>query len=192
MSDYNETQRRIIGGKKIQYAAGGSRKHKSFRNTDKVSRVGHVNPSDVYAASNQAFLPIQSNKVLGELIASGKKTLPEGTKFISEFDEKGRWMGPDGKWYTQDSYVVPGDIIEIVNYPEEPWLEGYRAMVKRVRSETRGTVSGIIQDGPNANIKYVFEKEHYKVVRRTALKPIPDNDYLTYDVNRKDIVKEDE
>ena len=190
MSDYDQTKRRIIGGKKIQYSSGGSRKQKSIKNDDMVTKVGVVTDAEIHAASSP-FIAITNNpNVQKKLIEEGIYKLPPGTKFIDEYDENGRWQDNHGRWWSWDSEVMPGDVIEILDH-EDFTVVGYRAMVKNVRSETAGRVSALMRDGVNENAKYVFERGQYKVVDRKIFKPISDDDYITKDMLRKDIVSED-
>lgn len=188
--DYDKTERRIIDGKKIQYSAGGSRKWKSIKNQDKVSSVGVITDAEKHSASSP-YIPVMNHPgYLEKMLADGTKKLPAGTKFTSEFDEEGRFVDSMGRKWSRDSYVMPGDVIDILDH-EDATVIGCRAMVRNVRNQTMHTVSAVIKTGPQEGAKYVFEKHQYKVSRRMIFEPIGENDYLAKDMNRKDIVRQD-
>lgn len=188
--DYDNTERRVVDGKKIQYSAGGSRKWKSIKNQDKVSSVGVITDAERHSAASP-YIPIsEHSSYLEKMVANGTKVLPPGTKLMGDFDEQGRYLDQWGRKWSRDSYVMPGDIIEILDH-EDSTVIGERAMVRNVRNLTMHTVSANMKSGTNEGSKYVFEKHQYKVIRRMIFEPIGEDDYLSRDLTRKDIVRQD-
>jgi hypothetical protein len=177
---------------KLKYKSGSYRVQSDHNNDALVSRVGYVNPQEVYAAENEKILPIQSNKVLGDLIRRGVKKLPTGTKFIDEYDENGKWLAPDGKRYSYDAKIIPTDIIRITNFQEEK-LNGWSAQVYRVRNERRGLISARVQGHPvDMGRKIILEDGQYKLIKRPAFDGlIPEDDMLSWHI-QKGVIEEDE
>lgn len=189
MSDYDLTERRIIDGKKIQYSSGGSRKQRSIRNENMVSKVGVVTDAERHAAASP-FIPVSNHpNYMRYMLENGLKQLPPGTKFCDEFDENGMWTDAWGRKWSWDSAVMPGDTIEITNH-EDDVIVGHRAIVKNVRQREAGVVSATMLAG-NEGCKYVLNADQYVVVYRRVFEPIAQDDYLAKDLTRKDIVRED-
>ena len=186
-----QDERRNVNGK-LQYKSGANRVQGDLNNDALVSKVGYVNPQDVYAAQNEKIMPFKSNKILGDLIRRGIKKLPPGVKFIDEYGEDGTWLAPDGKRYSYDAKVIPTDIVRITNFEEEKLL-GYTAMVYRIRNMKRGIISAHVQ-GHSSDVgrKIVLEDGQYKVVKRPAFNGlIPEGDMLSWNI-QKGVIEEDE
>ena len=186
-----QDERQNVNGK-LQYKSGANRVQGDLNNDALVSKVGYVNPQDVYAAQNEKIMPFKSNKILGDLIKRGTKKLPPGTKFIDEYGEDGTWLAPDGKRYSYDAKVIPTDIVRITNFQEEKLL-GYTAMVYRVRNMKRGIISARMQGHPSMiGVKIVLEEGDYVVVKRPSFNGLlPENDILSWHL-QKGVIEEDE
>jgi hypothetical protein len=188
MSDYDKTERRI-NNNKMQYSSGGSRVKTSISG-EGVSRVGTIRNHEVYSAASEHILISKDPRLLARQYADGTKTLPSGTTLPTEFDEQGRYLDQWGNKWSPDAEVMPGDTIRILSHAEVE-IQGYTAWVKRVRSEMTGTVAAIMMDGLFENSKYVFERGQYEVIARKIFGPIGEGDYLSQDLQRKNIVRED-
>ena len=178
---------------KLKYKSGSYRVQGDMNNDALVSRVGYVNPQDVHAAQNEKLMPMQSNKVYGNLIKRGVVTLPEGTKFIDEYEEDGLWLAPDGKKYSYDAKVIPTDIVQILKYDPSPKIIGCTAQVFRVRNMKRGIISARVQGHPSMmGVKVVLEEGDYVVVKRPSFNGLlPENDILSWHL-QKGVIEEDE
>lgn len=188
--DYTTARRRNEDGRLV-YGYGESRVTSSMTRVGQVSPVGKLHNTEVFGAQNPKFPLGQDNRLFKKLIDEGVYKLPEGVHFNYEWDENGRWQAEDGKWYTENSEVVPGDLIEIIDHPDDLAM-GFTATVKRVIFESSATISAIITDsqGPQG-VKYRLTRGQYRVISRPMFKSIPDNDYLSHGTDRKDIIDED-
>ena len=193
MSDYEITKRRVIkSGKQIQYSAGGSRVQYSKKNDDMVSKVGKVTEAEVHATASSFIPPVKSPLIMKRQIEQGVRKVPEGMKFVDEFDEQGRWQDNWGRWWTRDSEVIPGDIIQIADNYKDDWFAGERAIVKNVRGVATGRISAVITSGQQTeNTKIILERGEYTVIKRSIFEPISRNDYISRDLTRTDIIRED-
>lgn len=182
MSDYEKTQRRVIdNGTKIQYVAGGSRVRKEISHTQ-VSKVGEMNPSEVYYDKP----PIVTPETIKAAIDEGKYKLPPGCKFMHD-DEETTFYSEDRK-YSRTDPVLPGDKIEITNPDHEDF--GNRAVVKRVSNNF--DVVAFLLNGPRQDIKINLSKDDYAIAvhypgGKYHLSP---DDYLYTNI-RDDLVQED-
>jgi len=193
MSDYEITKRRVIkSGTQIQYSAGGSRVQHSKKNDDMVSKVGKITDAEVHATASPYIPIVKSPIIMKRQIEDGTRKVPEGMKFVDEFDEQGRWQDNWGRWWTKDSEVIPGDIIQIVDDYKDDWFASERAIVKNVRGVATGRISAVLTTGPQTeNSKIVLERGEYTVIKRSIFEPISRNDYISRSLTRTDIIRED-
>lgn len=188
--DYSIARRRNNNGR-LEYGYGESRVTSSMTRQGQVSPVGKLHNTEVFAASNSKFPLGQDNRLFKKLIDEGVYKLPEGVHFNYEWDENGRWQAEDGKWYTENSEVVPGDTIEIIGGNDDMVI-GMTATVKRVIFESSATISAIITDdaGPQG-VKYRLTRGEYRVIARPMFRQFGEGDYLSRGLDRKDIIDED-
>ena len=192
MSDYDTTQRRIVNGKKLQYVTGGSRVKTGISGDRQLTRVGHITDAEKHAAASPYILISDSPLAIKKQYDEGIRKATPGYKYRYEleFDNQGRYIDIYGMKWSADCEVMPGDIIKIIDHENDITI-GCLAMVKRVRSETNGTVAAIMQTGMAENSKFVFTRGEYEVIKRSVFFPISEDDYLSRDLKRNDIVKED-
>lgn len=97
-----------------------------------------------------------------------------------------------GRWWTKDSEVIPGDIIQIVDDYKDDWFASERAIVKNVRGVATGRISAVLTTGPQTeNSKIVLERGEYTVIKRSIFEPISRDDYISRSLTRTDIIRED-
>lgn len=193
MSDYDITQRRIVGNKKIQYTTGGSRVKPSINGDSQVTRVGHLHNHEVHSAASPYILVSEDARILRKQADAGLRPQPPaGFKFRCdvEFDKDGNFLDQYHNKWSPDCEVMPGDVVLITDH-EDTKVINERGWVKRVRSEAAGRIAVIMMTGGHEQSKHVVERGQYKVIKRSIFAPISEDDYLARDLTRKDIVKED-
>jgi len=187
---YDTTQRRVTK-EGIQYASGSSRLTTN-RQIGEVSKIGKLNPVEVYATENKKVMVSLDDILIRERLRDGTFKLPEGTKYVGNKNDDGSVLqGSYARKYTlsADAPVQPGDVIEIIDPADQHF--GQRAIVYRIRSTSSWTISCHFIDGKHNSTKWVFNGDQYALVKRCGA--LEATDYIFHGLERsKRIVREDD